>query len=88
MAAAFINPNTNNNQIVYNIGALVSTTYVANTSYYVSLPGFKNVRGEWEDLSARPPQRNELHLGADHVWTGAFNGAIAESLQHRRCALS
>jgi hypothetical protein len=88
LAAAFLNQNTNNNQIVHNIGALVSTTHVANTSYYVSLPGFKNVRGEWEDLNARPPQRNELHLGADHVWTGAYNAAIAESLQHRRCALA
>lgn len=88
IAAAFVNPNTNNNQIVHNIGGIVSTTYVASTSYYVSLPGFKSVRGEWDDLTARPPQRNELHIGADHVYTGAYNGAIAEALQHRRCALS
>ncbi len=88
MAAAFLNPNTNNNQVVYNIGAVVSTTYIAPGSYYVSIPGFKTIRGEWEDLSARPAQRNELHLGSDNVWTGAFNATIAEKLQHRRCALS
>jgi len=88
IASTFINPNTNNNQIVYNISAVVSTTKVANTSYYVSLPAGKNKRGEWEDLNARPPQRNELKLGADHVWTGAYNAAIGEAKQHRRCALS
>jgi hypothetical protein len=88
LSASFINPNTNINQIVYNIGALVSTTYVPPVSYYVSFPGYKTIRGEWEDLNARPAQRNELYLGSDNVWTGAFNATIAEPLQHRRCALS
>ena len=88
IASTFINPNTNNNQIVHNISAVVSTTKLVNTSYYVSLPGRKNQRGEWEDLNARPPQRNELKLGADHVWTGAYNAIIGEAKQHRRCALS
>jgi hypothetical protein len=88
LAAAFINPNTNNNEIVWPIAGIISTTKIASTSYYVSLPGGKNKRGEWEDLNAREPQRNELKLGADHVWTGAYNGAIGEAKQHRRCALS
>lgn len=88
LAASFIAPNTNLNQILYNIRAVVSTTKLANTSYYVSLPGGKNQRGEWEDLNARTPQRNELVLGASHVWTGAYNGILGESKQHRRCALS
>jgi hypothetical protein len=88
IAATFINPNANNNQILYNISAVISTTKLANTSYYVSLPGGKSLRGEWDDLNARPPQRNELKLGADHVWTGAYNAIIAESKQYRRCALS
>jgi hypothetical protein len=88
LAAAFINPNTNNNEIVWPIAGIISTTKIASTSYYVSLPGGKNKRGEWEDLNAREPQRNELKLGADHVWTGAYNGAIGEANQHRRCALS
>ena len=77
-----------NKQIVYNISTVVSTTKLANTTYYVSIPGVKSKRGEWEDINARPPQRNELLLGADHVWTGAYNAVIAESKQYKRCALS
>ena len=88
LAASFLNSNTNNNQLVWQIGGIIPTAKIANTSYYVSLPGVKNKRGEWEDLNTRPAQRNELVLGADHVWTGAYNGAIGESKQHRRCALS
>lgn len=88
IAASFTNANTNNNQIVYPISAVVTTTQIAATSYYVSLPGGKNKRGEWEDLNARPPQRNELKLGADHVWTGGYNGIIGEKKQHKKLALS
>lgn len=88
LAAVFVMPNSNNNQIVFNVTNLVTTAKLANTSYYVSLPGVKNQRGEWEDLNARPAQRNELKLGADHIWTGAYNGVIAETKQHRRCALA
>lgn len=88
LAASFVNPNSNINQVVYNISAVVATTKIANTSYYVSLPGEKNQRGEWEEMNMRPAQRNELILGAAHVWTGAYNGIIGEAKQHRRCALS
>ncbi len=88
LAAVFTNPNDNNNQIIYQIAGVIPTAKIASTHYYVSLPGYKSVRGEWEDLNTREPQRNELKLGADHVWTGAYNGAIASELQHRRCALS
>lgn len=77
-----------NKQVEFNISAVVNTTKIANTSYYVSLPGFKNQRGEWEDLVARPAQRDELHLGSVNVWTGAYNAIIGESKQHRRLALS
>ncbi len=88
LAAVFTNPNANNNQIVYNIAGVIPTAKIASTSYYVALPGYKSKRAEWEDLTTRPAQRNELALGADHVWTGAYNGAIAETKQFRRCALS
>ncbi len=88
LAASFTNANANINQIVYPIAGVIPTAKIASTHYYVSLPGYKSVRGEWEDLNTREPQRNELKLGADHVWTGAYNGAIASTLQHRRCALS
>lgn len=88
LAAAFINPNSNNNQLVWPIAGIITTAKIDATSYYVSLPGFKNKRGEWEDLNARPATRNELKLGADHIWTGAFNGVVGETKQHKRCALS
>lgn len=88
LAAVFTNPNANNNQIVYMIAGVIPTAKIDSTHYYVSLPGYKSVRGEWEDLNTREPQRNELKLGADHVWTGAYNAAIASTLQYRRCALN
>jgi hypothetical protein len=88
LAATFLIPNSNNSKIVYNISTVISTTKIAATSYYVSLPGGKSQRGEWEDLNLRLPQRNELALGAAHVWTGAYNGVIGESKQHKRCALA
>lgn len=88
LATVFTNPNSNNNQIVYNIAGVIPSAKIASTSYYVVLPGIKAKRGEWEELNTRPAQRNELVLGADHVWTGAYNGAIAETKQFRRCSLS
>jgi hypothetical protein len=77
-----------NKQVVFNVPTIITTSKVANTSYYVSLPGFKNKRGEWEDLNARDAQRDEQHLGAVHVWSGMYNGIIGQAAQHRRCALS
>ncbi|MEW6115657.1 MAG: hypothetical protein AB1553_01995 [Nitrospirota bacterium] len=90
LAASFANANSNINEIVYNIQAVIPTTYISESHnyFYVSLPGFKNMRGEWEDFNARDAQRNELILGADQVWTGAYNGIIGLAEQHRRCALS
>jgi hypothetical protein len=88
LAATYTMPNANTNQILFNIRAVVSTTKVPNTHYFVSLPGYKNKRGEWEDFNARPAQRDELKLGADHIWTGGYNGIIGQKLQHRKCALA
>ncbi len=87
LAASFVNPNANITQIIYQIAGVIPTAKIASGSYYVSLPGIKSNRGEWEDLNTRDPQRNELKLGADHVWTGAYNAAIGSELQYRRCAL-
>jgi hypothetical protein len=82
------NASANGNQIVYNVDTVISTTKLVNTSYYIAMPGFKSQRGEWDDLNLRPPQRNEMVLGAAHIWTGAYNGIIGEVKQYRRCALS
>ncbi|MCP4747295.1 MAG: hypothetical protein GY874_14315 [Desulfobacteraceae bacterium] len=90
LVSAFLNSNNNTSksQLVWDIKGVISTVKIPADSYYVSLPGGKNMRGEWDDLNARPAQRNELVLGADHVWTGAYNAVIGEPLQHRRCMLS
>ncbi len=88
LTATFSTPNTNRVPVIYNIQAVVPTTKVASGNFYISLPLGKNGRGEWEDFNARPVQRDELKLGADHVWTGMYNGIIAEEDQHRRCATS
>lgn len=88
IAASFVSPNSNNEQIVYNLNAVISTTKIANTSYYVALPGIKSQRGEWEDFNARPAQRDERLLGAAHLWTGAYNGIIGQKKQYKKCALS
>lgn len=88
IAATFTAPNANNNQLVYTIGGVVSTAEIASGDYYLCLPGGKNIRGEWEDLNARPAQRDELKLGSDLVWTGMYNGIIGNKKQFRKCALS
>jgi hypothetical protein len=88
LAARFDSPNSNADEISANIKGVISSVHYPADSFMVSLAGHKNKRGEWEDLNTRPPQRDELSLGADHVWTGAYNGAIAEPKQHRRCAWS
>lgn len=88
IANSFVNPNGNNDQIVYNIDTVISTTKMANTHYWVGLPGGNNQRGEWEDLNLRPPQRNELVLGESHISTGGYNGIIGQKKQFKKCALS
>lgn len=88
IAASFTQTNANNNQIVYNIDTVISTTKMANTNYWVGLPGGKNQRGEWEDLNLKTPQRNELVLGEAHISTGAYNGIIGQKKQFKKCALA
>ncbi len=75
-------------KVDYTISALITTPKITNTSnYWVCLPGEKSLLGDWEDLNARPAQRNELVLGADHVSTGAYNAIIGEKKQFKKCAL-
>jgi len=86
--AAYENPGNNAQKIEYSITALVTTPKVSSSNYWVGLPGEKARLGDWEDLNARPAQRNEMLLGSDNVWTGAYNAAIGEKKQFKKCALS
>ena len=85
-AMTFNGMSTNPNQIVYNIDRMY-TTKLANTSYYVGLPGRKAKRGVWTDLTAET-DRDILLRGTDVAYTGEYNCAIGEEDQFRRCALS
>ncbi len=88
LAAAYLNPNANNKRVVHPIKALVSTPKVSSDNIWVCVAGGKNKKGEWDQFHARPAQRNEKVLGADHVWTGAYNFAIGEKKQFKKLALS
>lgn len=89
LAASFKNANDNVNEIVYSIAAIVPTTYLAdNTKAYVSLARGKNIKAEWDDFHAEETQRDALHRGDTHVWTGAFAAGIFDANQHRRIPLS
>ncbi len=87
VAAAFTNPNNNNNQIVYRVDEIIATTKLPDTHYYVVLPGIKLKRGIWEDLNAES-QRDALRRVEDMTWEGKYNAAIGDSDQVRRCALA
>lgn len=87
LAAGFAVPNSNNNQVVYRIDEVVATPKLADTSYYVVLPGKKLKRAVWDDLNAES-QRDALRRAEDMTWEGKYNGAIGEAKQVRRCALS
>ena len=89
LKASFENPGNNANEIEYTISAFITTPKITDTTHYwISVPGEKNLIGDWDDFNTRPAQRNELVLGADYVSTGAYNGIIAEKKQHKKCALS
>lgn len=76
----------NPNQIVYSVDRMY-TTKLANSSYYVGLPGRKAKRGVWSDLSAET-DRDILLRGTDVAYCGEYNAAIGEEDQFRRCALT
>lgn len=84
-ALTFNSPNSSNNQLVHTI-ARKYTTKLANTSYYVGLPGEKAKRGIWSDLSAET-DRDILLRGTDVAYCGEYNMAIGEEDQFRRCSL-
>lgn len=73
------------NQLVHTLNRKY-TTKIANTSYYVGLPGRKAKRGIWSDLTAET-DRDILLRGTDVAYCGEYNMAIGEEDQFRRCSL-
>lgn len=74
------------NQLVHTLNRKY-TTKIANTSYYVGLPGQKAKRAIWSDLTAET-DRDILLRGTDVAYSGEYNMAIGEEDQFRRCSLS
>lgn len=74
------------NQLVFTVNRMY-TTKIANTSYYVGLPGRKAKRAIWSDLTAET-DRDILLRGTDVAYVGEYNAAIGEEDQFRRCSLS
>lgn len=87
IAAAFTNPNTNNNQIAYVVDEVIGTTNLSDSYYWVILPGIKMKRAIWNDLNSES-QRDSLRRAEDISWEGKFNAAIGDKKQVRRCLLA
>ncbi len=85
--AATVTGATNLQGPVFNIQGLVLSPFVAATSYYLILPGHQIVSGTWENLNAEP-ERDAGVRGTNLFYREAFNAAIGDSQQIRRCALS
>ena len=85
-AVTFNSPNTDRNQLVHTLNRKY-TTKIANTSYYVGLPGRKAKRAIWSDLKAET-DRDILLRGTDVAYSGEYNMAIGQEDQFRRCSLS
>lgn len=85
-ALTFNGMSTSPNQIVHNLDRAY-TTKLANTSYYVGLPGRKAKRGIWSDLTAET-DRDILLRGTDVAYSGEYNAAIGDEAQFRRLALA
>lgn len=85
-ALTFNSPNSDKNQLVHTLNRKY-TTKLANTTYYVGLPGKKAKRGIWSDLAAET-DRDILLRGTDVAYCGEYNMAIGEEDQFRRCSLT
>ncbi len=87
LAAAFYLPNSNNNQIVYNIDEVIASSKIPDANYWVCVPGIKSKRAVWDDLNSES-QRDALRRAEDITWEGKFNAAIADKLLFKKCALA
>lgn len=76
---------TQKEPIAYTIAGIISTTYVtaADTGYYLVLPGRKNKRGVWKDMTTEM-SRNIYTSASDIVGVGRFNAVIGDSDQVKR----
>ena len=76
---------TQNQPIAFNVRNVISSTHVAagDTGYYLILPGRKNKRGQWKDLTLES-QREIAVSTTDWVGVEQYNAAVADTNQVRR----
>lgn len=80
---------TQDQPIAFNVRNVISTTYVtaADTGYYLILPGRKNKRGLWKDVTLESG-RDVAASATDWVGVEQFNAAVADTAQVRRVKYS
>lgn len=86
VANDFLNPNSNNNKIVFPIQKVNYSTEVASGKYFVSVAGGNNKEVVWQDEKVEDA-RAMTHLATSHVMYSKRNFIIGEAKEHRRCSV-
>lgn len=75
--------------LAYSVRRVVATPRIASSAghYYLGIPGGKNKRGEWKDLTIETA-RDIYTRAEDWVGTLQYNAAIGDSDQWRRVAFA
>ena len=87
--SAIVDQGTVKQPLAYRIQGIISTTKIpaASSGWYLVLPGRKNKRGLWKDLTVES-KRDIEHSARDLVGVGRYNAAIGDTDQIRRCLFS
>lgn len=74
-----------NEPLAYNVAGVIASTHVPSnsTGYYLVMPGRKNQRGVWKDLTVES-ERDIYSRAQDWVYSMQFNAAVGNSAQVRR----
>ncbi len=84
--SAIVEQGTVSQPLTARISGVIATTHIPanSTGYYLVLPGRKNKRADWKDLTTEQG-RNIYKSATDTVGVGQYNAAIGDSDQVRRC---
>jgi len=85
--SAIVDQGTVNEPLTARIAGVINTTHIDSGSYYMVMPGRKNKRGVWKDLSTES-QRDITASAENIVGVGRYNAAIGEQNQVKRIPLS
>ena len=87
--SAIVDQGTVNEPLTPRVQGIISTTHIPanSTGWYMVMPGRKNKRGVWKDLTTES-QRDITASAENIVGTGQYNAAIGEQDQVKRVLLS